>query len=1154
MTQPGLRPSRSVWFWAIGSIAVALVLAYGGFRASVALIQRTVQTAYLDQGAILADVADLFPGTLPQVLKELRALWERQERRPADAYLCVVDRSGRLVLHTQAPETVGSFIGDHRLLSESDSGAEKLMDLVHAGVPYVGAYRSSAGSLQVAAFYPAPRRGLLIGVHRSAPVLRHEVLKALAPLGVGACLLAVILMPLAFWSFFRAVSKAHRGQRFLWLRLREREAVFKAFMDHLPAACFIVGEDGCYQYVNPHYENLFGDRETVLGKTPEQIFGRKIGERIADLDRDARDRGQVTYEMKALTKSGEYRVLLAKKFLIPAERSRVPLGTVALDVTELHEARRRAEASEKKLNAVVAAAPMGICVLDLQRIQWCNEAAARELRAEAPSLPGRPIEDFLQDGEALRSFQWAAEACSRRLQPEAFNIVVKRQDGTVFPARIRLALLDPESPQGPYLALGEDISRELAREENLHQLNWILSFTVTVHRIISAHRDPEPFLQAICEAFAEDPRCFSAYAVLVKPAGNRELAGHSGLGGMADDLRLRLEQGMPPHCVQGVLECGEPLKVISGSECEDCFLSTPEAVCGVSLRLEHEGVVYGSLHFHWNLALQDYPEHRSVLQSLAEDIAVALRSMEVSRRREAAEEALRESEALLKGIIQAVPSGIATLVDERPDYVSERFGDIFGHRAMEFRSLSIREFFADREEFDRLCRNVREALHDKKAVVSETLLKRTDGSGFYGLLAARPLELRDRCLHWVLSVTDISESKEMERRVLEAQKMEALATLAAGIAHDFNNILMPIAGYAQMGMERLPQGDPLVRPFQQILAASHRAKDLVSQILQMSRKESSPETAVDLVPLIKETVKFLRASIPSHIDIVLGPLPQRALVRGSPSDLHQVLMNLATNAYHAVRERHGTITLLCQSAEPEEVPPEVVDGAAAWTKVSVTDDGVGIPEEIRDKIFEPYFTTRPRGEGTGLGLAVVLSIVEKLGGSIRCHSEGGKGARFDVFLPDFSKGGREVVEPRHFTLSRFDCTALVVDDDEAVLKVLTLTLRTLVTKVTSFQDPEAALEAYRKSPTSFDLVVTDLTMPRMNGLQFAQAVREIHPHRPVILLTGYQTVFDHEDPRLQSVDKVLFKPVLRDELARTIRELLPMSDKEEAVDGNPSGG
>ena len=386
---------------------------------------------------------------------------------------------------------------------------------------------------------------------------------------------------------------------------------------------------------------------------------------------------------------------------------------------------------------------------------------------------------------------------------------------------------------------------------------------------------------------------------------------------------------------------------------------------------------------------------------------------------------------------------------------------------------------------------------------------------------------------------DTTEFKKLQSQLQEAQKMEAIGNLAGGIAHDFNNILYPIVGMAELLLEDLPLDSPEYENAEEILNAGLRGSDLVKQILAFSRKAEHKKIPVRVQQILKEVLKLGRSTIPSNIEIIRDIQSDCGLIAADPTQLHQIAMNLITNAYHAVENSSGTIFVKLREIRIEN-NDKVSDllNPGPYAKLTISDTGCGMDSAIMDKIFEPYFTTKKQGKGTGLGLAVVYGIVREHGGDIRVKSEIGKGAQFDVYFPIMEKETQlqEITPPP--TYESGTEKILLVDDEEAIVRLEKEILSRLGYRVEERYSSTDALQAFKADPNSFDLVITDMTMPNMTGDQFAEKLISIRPDIPVIICTGFSERMNKEKAKEMGIRGFLLKPVVKSEMARLIRDVL----------------
>ncbi|SLM31503.1 putative Histidine kinase [Desulfamplus magnetovallimortis] len=394
--------------------------------------------------------------------------------------------------------------------------------------------------------------------------------------------------------------------------------------------------------------------------------------------------------------------------------------------------------------------------------------------------------------------------------------------------------------------------------------------------------------------------------------------------------------------------------------------------------------------------------------------------------------------------------------------------------------------------------------------------------------------------HVVAILKDISSDVKMEERLNQAQKMEAIGTLAGGIAHDFNNILSPMLGYAEL-IEMVPNDQTIIQNgIKEISKAGIRAKELINQILSFSRTRQQPVAPIYLHTIIKECLKLLRSSIPTTIDIRKNIDEKCGAVMADPTRVHQIIMNLATNAFHAMEDNGGVLEIIykCVDVKTENRHlPEMLPGR--YVTIVVRDTGTGIEKGLQQKIFEPYFTTKTQEKGTGLGLSMVNSIVKSMSGYITVESDIGKGASFYIYFPVAEKPQLELPSERKVNPVRGNGERiLLVDDDPAITKMMKSLLNLLGYRMTAMESPVEALKVFSQSPQSFDLLVTDMTMPQMTGLQLLKNIREIRPELPVIVASGFNTQINEKRCREYNIQCYMKKPYTIDEISEKIKLIL----------------
>ena len=540
--------------------------------------------------------------------------------------------------------------------------------------------------------------------------------------------------------------------------------------------------------------------------------------------------------------------------------------------------------------------------------------------------------------------------------------------------------------------------------------------------------------------------------------------------------------------------------------------------------------------------LKRYFEVRA-FQSEPGQVAVLFNDVTQRRRQE---QAIKESEATLRGIYRASPAGIGMVSypERRLMWCNQRLADLTGYPLEEMLGLPVRQCYPNQEEYTRTGRLLEEQIRAQGVSSQETLMLRKDGQVRDILLKNAPLDPQDLGAGLVFMILDITESRrlaldktQLESQLRQSQKMEAVGTLAGGIAHDFNNILAIILGNADMALEEAPPGTPLADMLERIQSACQRGKGLVNQILAFSRQRARQPLVVEPAIIWKETLKLLKATLPANIRIEqrLGAGGWKTLA--DPTELHQVLLNLGANAAHAMRQEGGVLSVaLAQTQAPAPgLPAGLAPGR--YLQLTVSDTGHGMDPATQERIFEPYFSTKPPGEGTGLGLALVHGLLQGCGGAISVRSQPGQGTTFEVFLP-LTQDAAASSPADSQAAARGSGRVLLVDDEAEVLAAGSAILERLGYQVSGRANGAQAWQAFLEEPQGFDLVITDQAMPELTGLGLARRIRALPSAVPIILCTGYLEPRLEEEVAQLGIDQVLHKPYSRVRLAGAAQRAL----------------
>lgn len=500
-----------------------------------------------------------------------------------------------------------------------------------------------------------------------------------------------------------------------------------------------------------------------------------------------------------------------------------------------------------------------------------------------------------------------------------------------------------------------------------------------------------------------------------------------------------------------------------------------------------------------------------------------------------------ESQELLAAVVEhAAESIVVTDTSGAIKYVNPAFQQRCGYSREEAIGANPRILKSGRQS-DAFYARLWETIKGGEVWSGHFVNRKKDGSLFEEDATISPLrDANGRIANFVAVKRDVTKEMSLQNQLAQSQKMEAIGTLAGGIAHDFNNVLSAIIGYTELAIDDQPEGSRSARNLGQVLAAAKRAADMVKQILTFSRQSEPQRRLLDLAPIVKEGLKFLRNSIPATIEIRQSVGSSLGKVEADPTQMHQVLMNLCANAAQAIKDTTGTVTVELSSITLDEdySARHLSLNPGRYLKLSVSDTGEGITEENIDRIFEPYFTTKGVGEGTGLGLAVIHGIVESHGGSISVYSVPGHGSTFNVLLPVAeSQAEPEGSQDSNLTPSGNE-RILLVDDEESLVEMGQAMLKRLGYYVVASMDPQEALDIFRADPSGFDLVITDLMMPGMTGLDLAKEIKELKPDAAIILCTGFGHKFTEEDAEAQGLSGIISKPITKRVLSQMVRNVL----------------
>ena len=536
------------------------------------------------------------------------------------------------------------------------------------------------------------------------------------------------------------------------------------------------------------------------------------------------------------------------------------------------------------------------------------------------------------------------------------------------------------------------------------------------------------------------------------------------------------------------------------------------------------------------------PQH---IRKLPQTILAVLERQDLVTKRVQAEKALVQSEYLLRILVNTIPD-LIWLKDQNGVYLScnPMFECFFGAKKAEIVGKTDYDF-VERDLADFFRANDRKAMAVNKPSKNEEELTFAD-NGYRGIFETIKTPMRDNSgeLIGVLGIArDISELRNaeneklrLERQIKHHQKMESIGNLAGGIAHDFNNILSSILGFTELALDEVSKGSSLDDSLQEVYSAGKRAKDLVRQILAFARQSDEKKSPIQPSTITKEVLQLIRSAIPTTIEVRQN-LKSDSWIMGNPTQMHQVLMNLCTNSAHAMEDSGGVLDVNVNDVVIDKKEELIGMRKGHYVEIKLSDTGIGIPPEIIGSIFEPYFTTKGPGGGTGMGLAMVHGVVESYGGKIAVDSQVGKGTSFTIYLPVTKRRStKDVYAIEQLPIGKE--RILFVDDEGPIAKMGSRLLEGLGYSVTTRTSSIDALELFRTEHHDFDLVITDMTMPNLTGDKLVIELMKIRPDIPVILCTGYSKKISEETASALGIKAFAYKPMIKADLAKTVRKVL----------------
>ena len=851
-------------------------------------------------------------------------------------------------------------------------------------------------------------------------------------------------------------------------------------------------------YVSPAYEKVWGKTLESLYKSPQSFFEVVHPDDIERfrtiLDERHKQGAEYSVEYRIVHSDNSIRWILERGFPIHDEKWRLELMCgVCTDVTE----RKETETELRKFKTISDGSNYGNTILDLQgNIIYLNEAFARMHGFVISECTGKHISMFHTE-QQMSEVKRSVETVIKNRKSQLLELWHKRKDGTIFPTLMNASIILDDQTDPLFLSSTTiDISDRKRMENEL--------------------RESEDRQRSLVEHLPQ--------RIFVKDRNSVYLSCNENY---AADL------GITPAQIVGKDDCAfHPPELAQAYRADDqaCIAN------GVVKDLEEAYQVGGEKRWIHTIKVPYHDRHGKVTGVLGifEDIT----------ERRLAEDVLLRLAAIVESSDDAIIGETLDGTITTWNHGAER---LYGYSVAEAVGCHV-SILIPPEALDDLQDTLTKVSRGEVIRHLETKRQTKDGQIIDVSLTISPIkDKRDLIIGASSTARDISDRVKAEQQrealqaqLLQAQKMEAIGTLAGGIAHDFNNILFAIVGNTELAMDEISEGAPAYRDLEKVLHASARAAEMVKQILTFSRQGQFERKPLDIVPVVKEALKFLKATIPVNVEIKGAIEPDQGKILGDPTQIYQVLMNLCVNASHAMKDTGGVLTvdLRFVCIDRDSAPDHNNLTPGDYLRLSVSDTGRGIPVKILNRIFEPYFTTKNLGEGTGFGLSVVHGIVRSHDGAIIVDSQVGEGTSFHVYLPVIEHELGLQHAAGLYSLPTGSERILLVDDDPMLVEMVTSKLEKLGYQTTATTNPVEALRMFHDNPERFDLVFTDLAMPVISGAELTQKVKLIRPDIPVIVCTGSGQLLTHEKILELGVAKVIYKPLFIKEIAETLREVL----------------
>jgi PAS domain S-box-containing protein len=866
--------------------------------------------------------------------------------------------------------------------------------------------------------------------------------------------------------------------------LRQERNFSESIIDSLPGIFYFFDDTGKLLRWNKNFEKVSAySAEEILNMSPIDFFQGEDKNRVAKRIKDVFEKGKSSVDADLVSKNGIRTPYHFSGMRLTIDQ-RLYLAGMGIDMTT----RKQAEETLKQFKSAVEASSDAISISTPEGKHWYQNKAFDDLFGEIGSDPSARL--YVDEPVGRKVFKTIMNG-----NPWSGEVEMYGKDGNKLQILLRAyAVKDDHDSVVSLVGLHTDITERQQTEDALR----------------ASHERFLTVLDGIdATIYVSD---METYEILFTNKYMIESFGRDVTGKICWDA-FRKESGPCPHCTNDQLidENGKPTGVCVWQD---------------------KNPITEKWYINYDRAIEWTDGHLVRLQ-IATDIT-QLKQMEDS---------LLESEEKFRQLAENIREVFWV---GSPDwnevyYISPAYEEIWGLscKSLYDKPRSWLDAIVE-EDRERVFTNIPEKLEDSSEIVfPEYRIIQPDGTVRWILARAYPIRNELGEAYRIAGIAeDITERKQLEEELRQSHKMEAIGTLAGGIAHDFNNMLGIILGNTELAMDDVPEWNPARLNLEEIRTATLRARDVVRQLLSFARKTRLEKKPTNIVPIVKESLKLLRSSIPTSIDIRQNIPEDIDTILADPTQINQILINLCTNADHAMS--HGGIidVILKNAALNENATAKYPDlNPGRYVNLTVSDTGHGISKEDIDRIFDPYYTTKDVGKGTGMGLSVVHSIVKEHNGIITVKSKPGKGTTFSIFFPSVEKDVIEESEPAD-KLPVGNEKILFIDDEQSIVNIARQRLERLGYEVDTEMSPIEALELFRSKPDQFDLVITDLTMPKMTGDKLVKEILNIRPDIPIILCTGFSEKIDEKKATAIGAADYIEKPIDQRDFAFKVRKVL----------------